>query len=153
MPTPSKGDYGMGFLVLRCDVPEQTFELQPLIVWNEAFDSIRPDVEKNGGRILRSDGLYVSASSINNFEERCDLGKLRVTVRLPSVYAPLEILEGNERIAVLKIGDVWTFWGYEFRLRRTPTKGWEELCGRVDGLPDWRTFDRSRRDTNCRVRK
>ncbi|HYC44602.1 MAG TPA: hypothetical protein VED01_03860 [Burkholderiales bacterium] len=152
LSTDSLGDYGKGFLVVRCDSEAKTFEVQPLIVWNERYDVLRSALRKSRGRLKRADGLFISVDVIHNTEESCRIGSARLTVRIKSIHNPvLELFKDQELIAAPVIGDVWWFHGYRFRVRYSPDKGWEEICGREEEVQHWRPLDHERTTTNCRV--
>lgn len=149
----SVADYGEGFLLVRCDSKSGIFEVEPRIIWNEELKGLQTVLKKGHGRTKRNDVQILDVKRLNSkVEESCTLSGAQLKVIVSTQYDPkLQLFENNNLIAAPKIDDVWSFYGFVFKIRYTSSEGWKELCGREESKnKQWQSFDRKRADTNCR---
>ncbi|WP_435627544.1 hypothetical protein [Candidatus Ferrigenium straubiae] len=156
-PDIALGDYGEKFLSVRCNPEAGVFEVEPRIIWNGTLDALRSDIEQSNGNVRLGDTLLIQFSlnppaiqPTGNLEAKCTISRSHLKAIVHGWDFPkLELFSEDEQIANLTIGYVWQFSGYVFRVRYTPTGGWEEFCGGDKKINSWRTLDRKRLDTNC----
>lgn len=154
-PQIVSADYGETFLYIGCDQESKTFEVEPLIVWNDEFDKIIPTVERNNG-VIDSDGYKLfRMHGRKSIDEACTIDNTTVRVVLPSNSKKLELYENDALIASPSIGSVWDVSGFIYQVRFDPVTKWKEYCGREKftspeewGIK-WKTLDFERADTSC----
>ena len=151
--TQSIADYGEAFLLVRCDSKGEQFEVEPRIIWNEELDVLKSKLEQGHGRIQVDYVQFLNVKRINSeIEESCTISGKRLKVIVSSQYdRELQLFENNNLITAPKIDDVWTFYGFVFKVRYVTGEGWKEFCGREEWKNNmWQSLDRKRADTNCR---
>jgi len=147
-----RADYGEDVLALRCDKKLRIFEIEPRIVWNDQLEMLQPIFDRASGKAKLDEYEIYSATKSRSLGGTCKMGRTTVSARIVDRWndPTLELYEGRDLVLALRVGDVWRFYGYVFRVRFTKASGWEQMCGREKSELNWHPLNTSRNDTNCR---
>jgi len=152
-----RADEGERFLSIRCNEKTKIFEVEPRIIWNEELAALSAEINKTNGNFKKRDTQLIQFSlnppaqqPTGNLEAKCTISGVHLKMSVHGWDFPkLELFSGNNLIAAMTIGNVWAFAGDVFKVRYTPPKGWEELCGDDEAANSWHALNRNRLDTNC----
>ena len=146
-------DWGETFLYVGCNKEKKSFEIQPLIIWNDTLDSVMPTVERSNGTVNQN-GYYLYRIKNNpTISTTCKVGNTNLQVTLK--YGTLELHEEDKLIVSLKIKNVWDFYGYVYQVKYNESNKWEEFCsseksyGEKKWKSEWRPINTKRLSTNC----
>lgn len=153
----SLADEGEKFLSIRCNEKGDIFEVEPLIVWNKELDSLKTEIAKSNGNIKQDDKLLIQFSMnppalqpSGSLEASCTISNTHLKMTVTGWDFPqMNLFTENKKVASIAIKNVWWFAGDVFRVRYTPEKSWEELCGDQDASSSWHPLDTKRQSTNC----
>jgi hypothetical protein len=151
----ARADGGSWMLAVRCDTKAGIFEVRPVVMVNEEFDALAPQMTIGRWRIRQADrdllyfGEYKERGGLyrrNDIESVCTIGRTRLKVYVSnSSDMTMYLFAGKEAVTTFHFE-----WSYDtFRIRYSRKDGWLEQCGRnVDSLP-WRPLDRNRKEAEC----
>lgn len=150
LPLVSVADYGEAFLTITCDKKENIFEVEPLIIWNEKLEALQQELKQGKGKILKGNSQIIKIKPNKKIEFSCKLPNDTLRVSIPSYWRDIKLYKNNNLVISPQIKNVWDFYGFIFKVRYTKSKGWEEICGRVENTKNWKPLITTRKDTNCK---
>ncbi len=124
-PKASFSDYGEAFLYIGCNHEENTFEVNPLVIWNDDLDRIVKTVDRGYGVIDNKDYKLIRMYGRNNFETSCSFKDLTIKVNLSSDEPYLKLYINNNFLTKYHIFTIqnWVH-SYPFRYK---DGSWEEF--------------------------
>lgn len=123
-PQIASADYGETFLYVGCNQESKTFELEPLVVWNDQLDDITPTVERGGNMIDQNGYKLFRMEGRKSIDVNCSIDNTTIRVVLPDRSEQLELYENDKLVTSFDIDKLMSM--YEVRFK--PTSKWEEFC-------------------------
>lgn len=89
-------DYGGSFIYIGCDKKNNSFEIEPLIIWNEDYDLIYPTIERESGIVKRDNYQLFEIESHPGFDVTCSLDETEIRVIKQKWKNKLDIYVNNQ---------------------------------------------------------
>jgi len=140
--SPVNADYGEKFLYVKCNPESDIFEVEPLIIWNEDLDTLRPAVERSGGILEKDDFKLYSIDAHREVDSSCRIGDTNIRLNF-DLYAKNNLeLYKNEKLTITASTQYISF--SVLKIRYSSSDGWEESCSSV-----WQPLERTHIDKGC----
>lgn len=127
--------------------------MEPLVIWNEDYDALEPEMKRNQGHVQKGNEKYFGMPWLDQeIIEHCVISGLDLKFAPARYNYSFEIFQNDERVAHINIGTVWRMAGFVYKVRYKEGIGWQELCGPDDQENPWLALDPRRERTDECIR-